>query len=146
MKAAKTAGFYFNIAIPSRAATNSRVGILYVGSKNPESEQKMRAGQSLLIHLSSEILEWVVDQDHKQMLGDIELDITDQRIMRYSYQGFTAEQIAELCEIPLSRVRNRMRRQNEKFGTTSHKKTVNRAIEMDLLRMHECLSDTTPNQ
>jgi hypothetical protein len=146
MKAAKNAGFYFSIGIPTRDATNTRLGILYVGSKDPESEAKLNAGQGLLMHLSSEMLEWVTDHDRKQMIGDIELDITDQRIMRYSYQGFTAEQIADLCEIPLSRVRNRMRRQNEKFGTTSHKKSVSRAIEMGLLRMHECLSDTTPNQ
>lgn len=144
--AAKAEGFPFAIAVPARHATQDRLGILYVGTATKDMEPKLSAAQGVLMHLSSELLDWVISQLREEELGDVKIDALDQSILRYCYQGFTAEHIAVLQDLPVSRIRNRIRRLNEKFHTTSNKAAVTRAIEMGLLRVHECLSDTWLNQ
>lgn len=148
MKAAKIAGFGAHIGIPVRNPGESRMGVLNVGAFDNVAEPRLYNGQGLLVHLASELLEWVACRIRQAELGEVEiqLDRLDLAIMRYCYQGFTAEQVADLCTVPLTRVRQRMRRHNEKFNSANHKIAVSRAIEMGLLRVHECTNDNTPSQ
>lgn len=147
IEAGYNAGFRSGIGIPVRHPGDVRLGVLYVGSMNQDMEPSLYAGQGLLIHLANELLDWVSKRILEEEVGDSEiiLDSLDKRILRFSYQGFTAEQVAGLCEVPVSRIRQRMRRHIEKLNTNNHRGAVNRAIEMDLLRMHEC-SDNAPSQ
>lgn len=146
VRMAKEAGFVASIGIPVSHVRNTINGVLYVGSTAPETEATFYANQGVFIHLANELLEWVASYVRKQDVGEIVLDSLDQHILRYSYQGFTADQIACLCEVPVSRVRSRMRRQNGNFKMDNHKETVLRAIEMGLLRLHECMDDNTPSR
>lgn len=148
MKVAKSAGFAVSIAIPARHPADSRVGVLYVGAAAIEAETRLYAGQGLLVHLANELLDWVANRVRQQELGgdEIRLDSLDFLILRYCYQGFTAEQVANLCEVPVSRVRHRMKRHMDKFHAKTHKAAVSCAIETGMLRMHECPNDNTPSQ
>lgn len=148
MKAASIAGFAANIGVPVRHPMGSRTGVLYVGACRIEAEPRLYARQGLLVHLANELLDWVVNWVRQEELGEdkIQLDRLDVAILRYRYQGFTAEQVAELCEVPVTRVRQRMKRHMDKFHTQTHKGAVLRAIEAGLLRMHECTNDNTPSQ
>lgn len=148
MKAAKSAGFTAGIAIPARHPGDSRVGVLYVGATVIETETRLYVGQGLLVHLANELLDWVANRVRQQELGGdvIHLDSLDFHILRYCYQGFTAEQVANLCEVPVSRVRHRMKRHMDKFHTKNHKAAVSCAIETGMLRMHECSNDNTPSR
>lgn len=146
MSAAKKAGFGACIGIPVRHVGDTRMGVLYVGATEPDTDARLYAGQGLLLHLAHELLDWVAHRVRQQELGEIKVDELDQYILRYCYQGFTAEQIAELCDVPITRIRNRMRRLNEKFHTTNNKDAVNCAIEMGLLKVHECIEDSTSKQ
>lgn len=146
MSAAKKAGFGSCVGVPVRDVGNTRMGVLYVGAEDAKNDELLYAGQGLLLHLANELLDWIVHRVRQQELGDIKLDSLDQYILRYCYQGFTAEQIAGLCDVPVTRIRNRMRRLNEKFHAANHKVAVTRAIEMGLLRVHECMDNSSPNQ
>lgn len=142
-RAAKKAGFGACIGIPVRHVGDTRMGVLYVGATEPDMDARLYAGQGLLLHLTHELLDWVVHRVRQQELGEIKLDELDQYILRYCYQGFTAEQISELCEVPTTRIRNRMRRLNEKFHTANNKGAAKRAIEMRLLKVYQCIEDST---
>lgn len=139
MEAARMIGFNSCIGIPVRHAGDSRSGVLHIGSSKSDADDELYLAQGVFMHLATELLDWVVRRVRDQELGEIKLDALDQYILRYHYQGFTADQIADLCDAPLARVRNRMRRLNEKFHTNSQKDAVNRAIEMGLLKLHECI-------
>lgn len=148
MKAAKSAGFAANISIPARHPGDSRLGLLYVGATAIETETRLYTGQGLLVQLSNELLDWVANRVRQQEMGGeaIQLDSLDFLILRYCYQGFTAEDVANLCEVPVSRVRHRMKRHMDKFHAKTHKAAVSCAIESGILRMHECTNDNTPSQ
>ena len=148
MKVANNSGFTVGIAVPVRHPGDSRMGTLYVGAATAGLETKLYDGQGLLVHLANELLDWVAGRVRQEELGSdrITLDSLDLHILRYCFQGFTAEQVANLCDVPVSRVRHRMKRHMDKFHAKTHKAAVSYAIETGMLRMHECSNDNTPSQ
>lgn len=139
MHAATEYGFRSGIVLPSSRPLSSRVGVLYIASSESKEvvNPLLYRYQGLLSQLSRELLDWVINRATIDELGEVQLDRLERIILRYCFQGFTAEQIARLCGLPVHRVKNVIRRLNSKFGVSDRRQAVQRAIELDLIRPHE---------
>lgn len=135
LAAAGQYGFRSGMVIPAHGGSQSRVGVLYVGSPLPpeEAEPRLLAHRAMLRAVSLELLEWWQAKLKSYELRDIKLDDDDVSLLALQREGYTAEETAQELGLTTSQVYNRYRRINSKLSVTNKKKAVERAVELGLL-------------
>lgn len=137
LEAAAQWGFRSGIVVPSHSPSGrSRMGVLYLGSDDPEALDEQALGQLRLVlrSISSELLDWWTRQVRSELLAGGGLSAEEIAILRLTREGLTSKEIAcSLGTTTKGAVDQRLYKLTTKFGSPTRKDAAELAYQLGLL-------------
>lgn len=137
LEAAARWGFKSGIVVPSHSPSGrSRMGVLYLGSADPEALDEKALGQLRLVlrSISSELLDWWTRQVRSELLAGGGLSAEEIAILRLTREGLTSREIASsLGTTTKGAVDQRLYKLTTKFRSPNRKDAADLAYQLGLL-------------
>jgi DNA-binding CsgD family transcriptional regulator len=136
LEAAARWGFSSGIVVPSHSPSGrSRMGVLYLGSDDPERLDERALGQLRLVlrAISSELLDWWTRQVRAELLAGGGLSADEVAMLRLAREGLTSKEIAQSVGYTKGAVDQRLHRLSTRFGSPSRKDAAELAYQLGLL-------------
>ena len=136
LEAAAVNGFRSGMVIPAHAGSQSRIGVLYVGSMKPptQAEPVLMRNRNYLRAIALELFEWTEAKLNAEIIARFQFDSFDIDLLKLERQGFTADDAASMLGSTAAIVNHRFLRINEKLEVRHKKDAAEKAVELGILR------------
>jgi len=135
LQEAKQFGFDDGIVVPAHGPNNIRVGALYLAYAVARTMplELLNAVRSALRALAATLLDWDSACLRRDLLNETRLTEREIRLLGYELRGFTAQDIANLEEVPVNSVNRTFGSIINKMGMTNKREAARLALASGLV-------------